>query len=742
MFKPHKVPRHLLMQTPKSTKPLWLKIALAVLVVIAMVLLLGLSNMLRAEVMLGQSLNWSKQGPNQAGSGELMLRSEQGYARALHLDTDVKVQINGLVAEVVMTQSFKNPSAQYLEGVYVFPLQEKTAVSGMTMMVGERKIVGKIREKQQAKKIYQAAKKAGKRVALVEQHRPNLFKQRLANIGPGERITIELRYVQAVEVATVDHSLQFSLRLPTTFTPRYNPAATPINDNAQIELGANGWQAFAGAETEREVVEPQVEATMAAAAPKLLMNLTVELRAGLPLAGISTPYHKMAVSKQSDYHSLHFTEGAEVMDRDVVINWRPVATATPEAAVFLQSKEQQDFALLMVQPPKIKRNEDQARLAREIIFVVDTSGSMAGESMRQARTGLLKALDSLRAEDKFNVIEFNSSFRSWANKPQAASAAAVSDARDFVKQLEAGGGTAMAAPLLSALQQKSDSRYVKQLVFITDGAISNESELFKIIHKNLGRARLFTVGIGSAPNSFFMRKAAQFGRGQFIYIGDVNEVEAKISALFETLSGTVLSNIEIRWPKHLDVEQWPKRLPDLYSGEPLLVLAKLSDKNETQAAIGKVVVTGQIAGNTKANSSSRTWTSQLNLPANIVSDNKGIASLWGREKIADLLDQKHRGAKPELIAQQVLEVALKQQLLSPYTSFIAVEETQSRQKDKPLQQQRLANNPPKGQQLAYPKTATSAQFNVLMGLVLMLAYLLLARLSHSRKESLHGSVHA
>lgn len=729
------------MQAPKSTKPLWLKISMVVLVVATMVLLLGLSNMLRAEAMLGQSLNWSQQGPNQASSGELMFRSERGYARALHLDTDVKVQINGLVAEVVMTQSFKNQSAKFLEGVYVFPLQEKTAVSGMTMIIGERKIVGKIREKQQAKKIYQTAKKAGKRAALTEQQRPNLFKQQLANIGPGEKITVELRYVQGVEIATVDHSLQFSLRLPTTLTPRYNPSAASINNNAKIKLGVDGWQAFTETETEKKAVVSEVEANMTAAAPKLLMNLAVELRAGLPLADISTPYHNMVISKQSDFHRLHFAEGAEVMDRDVVINWRPVATATPEAAVFLQSKEQQDFALLMVQPPKIKPDESQARLAREITFVIDTSGSMGGESIRQAKAGLLKALESLKAEDKFNIIEFNSSFSSWSTKPQAADSAALNNARGFVRQLEAGGGTVMAAPLLSALQQASDKRYVKQLVFITDGAISNESELFEIIHKNLGRSRLFTVGIGSAPNSFFMRKAAQFGRGQFIYIGDVNEVETKISALFKTLSGTVLSNIEIRWPKHLDVEQWPKRVPDLYAGEPLLVLAKLSDKNETEAAIGKVEVTGQVAGNSEANSPSRTWTSELNLPANIVSDNKGIASLWGRKKIADLLDQKHRGAKAELIAQQVLKVALKQQLLSPYTSFIAVEETQTRPKDTPVQQQRLSNTPPKGQQLAYPKTATSAQYNLILGVALLLAYLLFGRVWFNLASFNRGEAH-
>jgi Ca-activated chloride channel family protein len=239
----------------------------------------------------------------------------------------------------------------------------------------------------------------------------------------------------------------------------------------------------------------------------------------------------------------------------------------------------------------------------------------------------------------------------------------------------------------------------------------------------LGRARLFTVGIGSAPNGLFMRKAAQFGRGSFTYIADVAEVEEKISTLFNKLASPAISNVSIQWPKHLSVEQWPRRLPDVYDGEPLLVLVKLTDMNAAQKIAGDVQLSGDIVN---LDGTQQRWSKNVPLPVTNNrggNNNKGIASLWGRKKIDDLLDEKIRGGDEAAIAKQVLEVALRQQLLSPYTSFIAVEETASRPEHQPLRTHRLANAKPQGQSIKYPKTATSASFNLLLGGGLLLLFL-------------------
>ena len=722
MFKPHKIPKHLLMQSP-SSRPWWLKLLLAVLLGAVLALAIGVSELSRAEVLLGHKLEWSALGTNQSSSGDLLFRSELGYARALHLHTDVQVQVNGMVAEVVMRQSFKNPSTDYLEGVYVFPLQEKTAVNAMTMIIGERKIVGKIREKSEAKKIYQNAKKLGKRAVLAEQQRQNLFKYSVANIAPGETITVELRYVQPVEVAMVEQNLQFSLRLPTTFNTRYRPSKSDIVGldgavvtavvKADISLASNGWAQAINSDDSKyaeitsitNIASTKLTKGISVQSrprtqPQHFMNLSLQLRAGLPLAEIDSPHHEVAITKHSDYHQIHFAEGLQLMDRDFIINWQAVAAAAPQAALFLQSQEQQSFALLMLQPPTVQFGDGQKRVPRELTFIVDTSGSMDGESIRQARAGLIKALDSLHPSDRFNIIEFNSNYRVLSVKPQSATAARIALAKEYVRNLQSGGGTSMAAPLLYALNQESSSGFVKQLVFITDGAINNESQLFELIHQNLGRARLFTVGIGSAPNSFFMRKAAQFGRGSFTYIADVNEVEAKVDGLFKAIAMPLLSNIKVSWPKHLKVEQWPQRLPDLYAGQPLVVLAKLTDMNAVENAMGEIKISGQSVAE---NGVLSRWQRQLQLPTNIASDNKGIAALWGREKIADLLDQKVRGADAAGIAQQVLKVALEQQLLSPYTSFIAVEEQPIRPESMPLHQRAMANTKTQRPAVGLPK---------------------------------------
>lgn len=719
-FKPHKIPKHLLMQTDKPSRPWWQKLLLFLFLGLVLLLGLAIADMARGESM---ALDWGSEYPAQLGSGTLLLKSSRGYAQALHLNTDIKVQINGMVAEVTMTQEFKNPSEHYLEGVYTFPLQEKTAVNGMTMIIGERRIVGKIKEKKEAQKIYQAAKKAGKRAALTQQQRPNLFQQKVANIGPQQTISVELRYIQPVQLQLANGVAQFSLRIPTTITPRYTPAKLAA-EAREVNVAASGWGQVDVAE-----VQPagQREASLSntpVSNVKNPMSLAIRLRAGLPLASLQTPYHQTVIDKRGDQHELSLLNGVDVMNRDFELQWQPVAEQQPQAAFFLQSQQQQDFGLLMVQPPQLEKTggKGPGQLPRELIFIIDSSGSMGGESMRQAKAGLLRALASLSANDRFNIIEFNSTFQQLFPRPVAAGDVNLSRAQGFVRSLVAGGGTQMLKPLLAALTPEANPGFIKQVVFITDGAVSNEAQLFKAIHQTLGQARLFTVAIGSAPNSFFMRKAAEYGRGSYTSITLASEVEEKISTLFNRLSSPVLSNIRIQWPQHLEVEAWPQRIPDLYAGEPLVVYAKLSDKNASQNLAGEIQVEADYIS---ATGERQRWYKTVVLAKQLRSDNRGIASLWGREKIADLMDQKIRGAKASIIREQVLVVALQQQLLSKYTSFVAVEEEPTRPLAKAVIKQQVANTMAKGQQrIAYPATATSARWNIMLGATLLLLSLL------------------
>ena len=251
------------------------------------------------------------------------------------------------------------------------------------------------------------------------------------------------------------------------------------------------------------------------------------------------------------------------------------------------------------------------------------------------------------------------------------------------------------------------SNFVRQVIFITDGAVGNEQALFKEIKQNLGHSRLFTVGIGSAPNSFFMRKAAQFGRGSFTYIGNVNEVEETMSGLFSKLDNPVMSDITVNWTQGIDAEIYPQNFPDLYHGEPLIITARTAELN------GVVSVKGQIAG--------KQW--QRDIPVRKATTMSGVSSLWARSKISKLLDEKVMGRSDSDVRAEVLPVALQHQLLSPYTSFIAVEEVASRPASELLNETVVANARPKGQgvqQFAYPRTATRGAQSALWALMFLI----------------------
>ena len=263
-------------------------------------------------------------------------------------------------------------------------------------------------------------------------------------------------------------------------------------------------------------------------------------------------------------------------DRDFVLEWAPAVGDAPGAALFTEQVDGETYALLMVMPPS--GPVESRALPRETVFVIDTSGSMHGPSMEQARRALLFALDRLRPDDSFNVIRFADDTEALFQQSVPAEPRALEMARLFVGDLGAGGGTMMLPALRRALRDaphpRSVSAAVRQVVFITDGAVGNEAELFRAIREDLGETRLFTVGIGSAPNGHFMRRAAEHGRGTFTYIGRPDEVAPKMEELFGKIDSPVLTDVEVVWSDPA-AETWPERVPDLYRGEPVVMAARL-----------------------------------------------------------------------------------------------------------------------------------------------------------------------
>lgn len=714
-FHNRRIPRHLLLEPPASSG--YGRIIKWFLVLLIAVTLAVAATIAKAAPHEERDfIQQSALTPNQASAGTLLFKQPDGFSSALHHGSEAQVTIKGMLAKVVLRQRFENTGSDWVEGVYVFPLGETAAVSRMVMEIGERKIVAQIKEKQEAQRIYQQAKSEGRRAALTEQQRPNLFTQNIANIGPGEVVTIELHFHE-----TVDYSDNtFRWRLPTTLTPRYIPGKVQMQEDLSLPL--NGWALPTDQVPDAHKISPFVsDAQIRQDAIVNPLRIHLRLDAGLPLVNIRGSYHQLRLQKSGEIHRVVTAPEVIPMDRDFEITWQTPAGKTPDAALFVEEIEGQDYALLMVLPPQ---QQLQETLPREVIYVIDTSGSMGGTSIVQAKASLQMALSRLKPQDRFNVIEFNSDYYALFNQPQAAESYELQQAKRFVQQLQARGGTEMAGALKAALKQPAPVGYLKQVIFITDGSVGNEAALFQLIHQQMGDARLFTVGIGSAPNSYFMRKAAEFGRGTFTYIGSQEEVAEKMQALFGKLESPVLSNIQLEWPVGINVEAWPQRLPDLYQGEPLLVSVRIDGKLPPDSQIR---VSGQRA--------EQPWSRQIVVtPASTKQAAAGVSVRWARSKIEALLDDKTRGRHEDEVRADVLRLALQHQLLSPYTSFVAVEEQASRPAGEPLASAPVPNLLPQGQSLqaiSYPRTATSAGLQLLLGL---LAYIALLGLRYTARR--------
>ena len=632
-------------------------------------------------------------------AGQVLLKNNGDFEPALHMNSEANITINGLLAKVQLIQHFKNNSDEWREGIYVFPLAESAAVNYMHLKVGERVIVSEVKERGEAKRIYQQAKSQGKKAALTEQERPNLFTQSIANIAPHESVSVEIHYLQKVDY----RDGAFNLHFPMTLTPRYNPglALVPNGDESlSFSQTGNGWGTATHSVPDGARITPPQDSS---AINPIAINVTID--AGLPLDTITSLSHPLKMQSSGQRYHVGPDSQQVAMDRDFLLQWTPKPSATPQAALFSETIEGQHYAMAMLLPPTTETPIQP--LPRELIFVVDTSGSMQGDSIEQARESLLMALGRLQPYDRFNVIEFDSHYSTLFPVPAVANEKNLQRARQFVRSLTADNGTEMAPALAEALRHPAADGYLKQVVFITDGAVGNEAYLFEMINTRLQNARLFTVGIGSAPNRFFMRKAAQFGRGTYVAINDIGHVNSHMSALFEKLESAVMSNLQIEWPSASEV--YPQRLPDLYHGEPLMLTAKLGQTDDTLTLQG-------YTGGTQ-------WQRQIRDDGK--AQHEGIATLWARDKIDTLLDEKIAGRDAGEVRQAVLDVALRHQLVSPYTSLVAVEQVQSRPDESLLKTSAVPNAKPKNNAtLNYPQTATFGPLQQLLGGIGLLALIL------------------
>ena len=603
-----------------------------------------------------------------AKAGTLLVRtSDHDRLRPVPmLFTDVQIQVTGMIGRSTVTQHFSNPTDQWLEGVYIFPLPDDAAVDTLKMQIGERLIVGEIEERAQARKIYQKAKSQGKKTTLLEQERPNIFTTSVANIGPGETIEVTIEYQQALRY---DNGA-FSLRFPMVVAPRYIPGATRIS-----AFTGSGWAEDTDQVPDASRVTPRVAEP--GNSPINPVRIRARIEAGFPLT-IESPSHDIQTSVDGEVSEVVLVGNTVPADSDFVLQWRPKVGDAPAAALFSDVYQGETYALLMVMPPSEHGAEVQ-RLPRETVFVIDTSGSMDGRSIIQAQAALQLALRRLAPGDSFNVIQFNSTPHKLFGSSRPATTNNIQAAVRYVRDLRATGGTEMLPALRLALGLTGDPGKVRQVIFITDGSVGNESALLAYIRHNIHDSRLFTVGIGSSPNGHFMRKAAGHGRGTYTYIGQTGEVQAKMGTLFAKLENPLLTRIDIDWQGQ-PVEHWPRHLPDLYLGEPVVITARVPRLGST------VEISGQRSG--------RPWAVSFTLAGG--SSHSGIDRLFARRKIEALTDSLAGEARPEQVRKDIVELGLAHHLVTRHTSLVAVETIASRPQDDDLASSALPTNLPKG----------------------------------------------
>lgn len=624
--------------------------------------------------------------PGEVPAGALVFYDEADDATgwlAPQLSQRVQLDVTGMVARAHVVQAFENLSEQVVHAVYTFPLPETAAVDGLTLKVGKRRIVGQIREREAAAHAFQQAQSQGKKASLIEQQRPNLFSTRVANIGPHEVVEVELSYQQDVRF----DSGAFSLEFPATLTPRYAPA------NAQHTL---------------EGVTPPV--ALPGDGPTL--QLKVSLDAGVALQRIASPSHALDVKKPSSgagVVQVSLQAGEVPADRDFRLEWAPAPSKAPSSAVFEEQFGGERYALLMLLPPD-PGLDPGGRLPRETTFIIDTSGSMSGTSIEQARVALESGLSALQPHDQFNVIQFDDSASSLFAQPVPASPEHVLQAVKWVRQLQADGGTEMLTALDLAFAAASSREALSQVVFVTDGSVGNEADVFRFIQGQLGPRRLFTVGIGSAPNQYFMRSAARFGRGSFTSVSSAAEVSSRMKQLWAKLDAPVMSEVALDFGGDGRSEAWPARVPDLYRGEPLVVVAKLG---QTAPALR---ISGQRAG--------QPFATELPLPASgPARSERGIHRLWARRKIEDLMDRMTLGESEEALKPTVTALALEHRILSKYTSLVAVDS--QRTVSGPGNDVAVPSALPAGNTMFgnMPQTATDGPTCLLVGVVSLVAAL-------------------
>lgn len=564
--------------------------------------------------------------------------------------TDVRAEISGFLSRVVVTQEFENPFKDKIEAVYTFPLPQAAAVDDMTMKVGDRTVKGKIMRREQAQAVYEAARNNGQVASLLDQERPNIFTQSVANIMPGEKVTIKISYVETLKYEEGTYEFSF----PMVVGPRYIPGAA-------TSAGAGGTSPNTDRVPDASRITPPV--TPAGTRAGHDISLEVSLDAGVPIDDLRSRTHEIDVAKANDRSArVRLKNMSEIPNKDFVLRY-DVAGSKVQDAVLTHRAERGGFFTLILQPPDRVTAEDVT--PKEIVFVIDTSGSMMGFPIEKAKEAMKLALDGLYPQDTFNLITFAGDTHILFPQPVPATKENLLKAQEFLASREGSGGTEMMKAIRAALEPSDKQDHIRIVCFMTDGYVGNDMEIISEIQKH-SNARIFSFGIGSSVNRYLLDKMAEYGRGEVEYVGLNDDGSAAARRFHERVRSPLLTDISVDWAGLPVADVYPKRIPDLFSAKPVILSGRY-----TGTGRATIKLKGKMSGRDVVREI------QVELPES-APQHDVLATLWARTRIDDLMGQDLEGiqaghARAD-VRETITQLGLEYRLMTQFTSFVAVEE--------------------------------------------------------------------
>lgn len=551
--------------------------------------------------------------------------------------TSVKAEISGFLSRVTVTQDFTNPFPDKIEAVYTFPLPQAAAVDDMTMLIGERTVKGKIMRREEARAAYTAAKETGRVASLLDQERPNIFTQAVANIMPGENIRITISYVETLKYEDGAYEWLF----PMVVRERYISTAEPKFDSSRVNpTPADGMRAGHD------------------------VSLEIQLNAGVPIQSLTSETHETEVERSGDNSAIvRLKDNAAIPNKDFVMKYQVAGNAINDA-VLAHRADRGGFFTLVLQPPQRVSAEDV--MPKELVFVLDTSGSMNGFPLNKAKETLLLALDNLYPHDTFNLITFAGETRILFPDPVPATPENVRKVKKLLAKVDSSGGTEMMTAIKAALDPSDSQQHVRILCFMTDGAVGADMEIIAEVKKH-PNARVFAMGFSDSPNRFLLDKMAEYGRGEVDYVLDQGDTSAVARRFNERVRNPLLTDLSVEWTGLPITDVYPKQIPDLFSAKPVILSGRYANGGK-----GTIRLKGLRAGQEFVREI------PIELPEREPAHDV-LATLWARRKIDDLMAPymaaTYAGNQPDQEKEEIAQLGLNFKLMTQFTSFVAVDET-------------------------------------------------------------------